>query len=77
MSKTPEEMAEEYANTVHDLLVNKDILTQVIVTAYKTGHTAGFESAMKIHDCVAEYVAKKEGIHTEVITHEPLLKDYK
>jgi len=77
--KTPEELAEEYVHAWWGPREDNMTLAtrQAFLAGYKTGHTAGFESAMKIHDCVAEYIAKKEGIHTEIITHEPLLKDYK
>ena len=43
---------------------------------YQDGYSAGFESAMKIHDWVFDYLQKTEGIHTEIIQHEPLLPKY-
>lgn len=80
MTKTPEELALEYAHTAqifwdgtpieHHIVVCKEM---AFLAGYKAGHAAGFESAMKIHDAVAERILKTENICADVVQHEPLL----
>lgn len=77
MTKTPEKMAEDWLlgrwYAVHDPTISGESKV-AFLAGYKAGHAAGFESAMKIHDAVAEHVQKTESISAEVVQHEPLLQ---
>ena len=71
--KTPEELAEEYANKHECGDQAGGGAYGGFLAGFNAGHSAGFEAAMKIHDAVREHLEKEM---FPIIQHEPLLMKY-
>lgn len=72
MSKTPEELAEEYCED-HD---ECEFARDAFLAGYKAGHAAGFEGAIKIQEAVTEHL-EKQMVEEMYVRMEPLLKEDK
>ena len=67
MTKTPEQMAEEYER--FNWCVNG------LKSAFLAGYTAGFERAVQLQASLAEYIQQQNHLDS-VVNGEPLLKKF-
>jgi len=74
MTKTPEQLAEEYANKHECGDQAWGGAYGGFLAGYQAGYDRGVEATHLIYDAVREHLEKQE---LEIIEHEPLLKDYK
>lgn len=72
MTKTPEEMAEEYREN-HD---ECEFARDAFLAGYNAGYTAGFDGCLKIQEAVTEHL-EKQMVEEMYVRMEPLLKEDK
>ena len=84
MSKTPEEIAEEYISTIADTHSVKAACEKAFIAGYKAAQKQGIVNAenVTLEDIlgmtIEEYLHKhSEEIAEEVLNNNPLLKDLK
>jgi len=61
--KTPEELCKEWAKENIDIATQAycyGVVNQSFLAGFNAGHSNGFDSAMKIHDAVAEHIMETE-----------------
>ena len=71
MSKTPEQMVEEYCNQFSW----NDPREEDAHDAFLAGYTAGFERAVQLQASLAEYIQQQNHLDS-VVNGEPLLKKF-
>lgn len=81
MSKTPEELAQEYVigefpDTNSDMFLAAESVHKAFLAGYKAGHATGFDGAMKIQEAITEHL-KKQIVEEMYNRIEPLLKEDK
>ena len=67
MTKTPEQMAEEYCEDHDECEFARD--------SFLAGYTAGFERAVQLQASLAEYIQQQNHLDS-VVNGEPLLKKF-
>jgi len=84
MSKTPEEMAQQYINTIADTHSVKAACEKAFIAGYKAAQKQGTDNAenVTLEDIlgitIEEYLHKhSEEIAEEVLNNNPLLKELK
>lgn len=81
MTKTPEELAQEYVigefpDTNSDMFLAAESVHKAFIAGYKASYTAGFEGVIKIQEAITEHL-EKQIVEEMYVRMEPLLKEDK